>query len=948
MPTPAIPDVPAELQERADTAYGTLCQFLEDAGLHVPAAVAATLERVCAVSHFVTATCSRDPNVLADLVKSGGLLQRRGGADYAEELAARVAAIDSEEGLKRTLRRFRNREMVRIAYRDIAGWAELEETLEELSDLAEAAIRSGLDWLFRRACQARATPLNQAGLPQNLVVLGMGKLGAKELNFSSDVDLIFAYEDDGVLPDRRETSHQEFYTRLAQALVAALDDVTADGFVFRVDARLRPFGESGPLVLNYDALEAYYQSQAREWERYAMVKARPVAGDGAACAALEKLLRPFVYRRYLDYRAFGELRELKRKITAELMKKDRLDNVKLGPGGIREIEFIGQAFQLIRGGQEKRLQERGILKVLELLAELRQLPVEVVAELASAYRFLRRTENRIQQYADQQTHDLPTQQDARLSLALGMGYGGWEAFRVELDRIRAGVHRIFQQVIETPAVTTAAPAPWLELDDEGVSAALTGLDFPDPAAVTGALLQFLRGSAVRRLSPRGRLELSRLLPPLLEQVRVLADPGLTLERIIRLLEAVTTRTVYLTLLAENATVRAQLVRLADASSWIAQYIASHPLLLDELIDPRQLHSPLSRDQLKAELDRRMESVEDDDGEQLMTALRQFKQANVLRIAAADLMGVIPIRVVSDYLTWLAETLLEEVLAHAWHATVTRHGVPPGLERDTPHGFAVIAYGKMGGLELSYASDLDLVFLYGGVADDAMTDGPQPLSAAQFFGRVAKRIITLVTTRLLSGALYEIDLRLRPSGNSGLLVSSVEGYRRYQTDSAWTWEHQALVRARFVAGDAAVGALFGEVRGQALGRERDRETLRGEVAEMRRKMRDNLVCKDPDRFDLKQGEGGIADIEFIVQFGTLACSHRHPQLLRWTHVVRLLETLHAIGFLAGDEAAALKSAYCLFREHAHRAALLDAPALVAATDLEPERAAVRAAWRRIME
>ncbi|NJD05928.1 MAG: bifunctional [glutamate--ammonia ligase]-adenylyl-L-tyrosine phosphorylase/[glutamate--ammonia-ligase] adenylyltransferase [Methylococcaceae bacterium] len=948
MPNQSTPDIPAEARAAASAAREALQNVMELAKHRLPSPIDETFDPVCAVSRLVSEYCRRNPVQFATLATSGALSNPRSATDYASALKGGLESIDSDDNLKRALRQCRNAEMVRIAYRDIAGWADLEETLENLSDLAEACIRASLDWLFARACHARATPLNRAGQPQNLVVLGMGKLGAKELNFSSDIDLIFAYEDDGTLDDRRETSYREFYTRLAQSLVAVLDDITADGFVFRVDTRLRPFGDSGPLVMSFDAMEAYYQSQAREWERYAMVKARPVAGDPEACANLEKLLKPFIYRRYLDYRAFGELRELKRKITAELLKKDRLDNVKLGPGGIREIEFIGQAFQLIRGGREKRLQQRGILTVLEALAELNQLPAEVVAELRQAYRYLRRAENRIQQYADQQTHDLPKDPQARVALALGMGHGSWETFAVELDLIRAGVHRIFQQVIEAPETAAAIPTLWLDLDDDGVATALASLGFSETTPVTMPLLQFLRGNAVKRLTPRGAQELNRLLPPLLTEVLGLANPAVTLERVIRLLEAVTTRTVYLTLLAENATVRSQLVRLADASSWIAQYIASHPLLLDELIDPRQLQTPLSLDQLNAQLARRMASVEDDDGEQLMTALRQFKQANVLRIAAADLMGIIPIMVVSDYLTWLAESLVTEVLAHAWHATVARHGVPDGIERDGPHGFAVIAYGKMGGLELSYASDLDLVFLYGGVADDAMTDGPQPLSATQFFGRIAKRMINVITTRLLSGALYELDLRLRPSGNSGLLVSSLDAYRRYQMESAWTWEQQALVRARFVAGDPAIGERFGAIRREALGRERELAALRTDVAEMRQKMRDNLACKDPGRFDLKQGEGGIADIEFIVQFGTLACSHRHPQLLRWTDVVRLLETLATIGFLAGDEAASLKRAYCLFREQAHRAALLDAPALIAATELEPERAAVRAAWHRIMD
>ena len=940
--------IPPDLQMPGDLAWNSICAAMP--GLEVgQSSVWGVFRHVCAVSRVVSEFCQRRPQEFMELLGSGRMERPVGLAEFSDELAARLAAATTDAETKQILRCFRNREMVRIAFRDIAGLAPLVETLRELSELAEACIRTSLDHLFAKACELRGTPLNRHGQPQSLVVLGMGKLGAKELNYSSDIDLIFAFEDDGVLSDRKETSYSEFYTRLARSLVSALDEMTADGFVFRVDTRLRPFGDSGALVLSFDAMEAYYQSQAREWERYAMVKARAVGGNAQAGATLEKMLRPFVYRRYLDYRAFGELRDLKQKITAELVKKDRMDNVKLGPGGIREIEFIGQAFQLIRGGQQKQLQERGILRVLDVLAELNQLPADVVFRLKDAYEFLRLVENRIQQFADKQTHDLPKDTEPRLSLALGMRFPAWEAFKAELDRVRTGVHEIFQQVIEAPDSSqgNGQAVLWIDLDDQDLVVALDRAGVPEIDEMVAVLRPFF-GIVGKRLTPKGAAELNRLLTPLFRLLAPLGNPVETLGRILKLLEAIATRTVYLTLLAENETVLIQLVKLASAGSWIAQYIANHPLLLDELLDPRRLYAPLSREQLGQELRQRMASVESGDLEQAMLVLRQFKQANVLRIAAADIMGVIPIMVVSDYLTYLAETVVAEVLDQAWRATVPRHGLPGAGDGSAVEGFGVIAYGKMGGIELSYSSDLDLVFLYGGVADDAMTKGEQPISAMQFYGRIAKRMINILTTQMLAGDLYEIDLRLRPSGNSGLLVSSLDAYDHYQLNSAWTWEQQALVRARFVAGDPRIGAAFDTIRKRALGRPRLAHDLRREVREMREKMRENLASKEADVFDLKQSPGGIADIEFIVQFGTLANAHQHPQLLRWTDVVRLLETLESIGFLVGDEAKSLKSAYCQFREHVHQAALLEAPPLVSISEFELQRKLVLAAWRRIME
>jgi len=938
--------VPLELQAAFRLAWERIGLSLEAAGLAADPVLRVSLPKVLVASPFVIERCARDADILASLAGSGRLQASLQPNELVETLSSRLSGDLDEAQCKALLRRFRNAEMVRIAWRDIAGWAPLEETLGDLTVLAEACIQVGLEWLFERACALRGTPLNGHGGPQRMTVLGMGKLGAWELNFSSDIDLIFAYEREGVLSDRRETSYGEFYTRLAQSLVKLLDEPTVDGFVFRVDTRLRPFGDSGPLVMSFDAMEHYYQTQAREWERYAMVKARVVAGDPGAGQRLEKILHPFVYRRYLDYRAFGELRELKQKITLELKRKDRQDNVKLGPGGIREVEFIGQAFQLIRGGREKSLQERSILKVLKALGSAGHLPVAVVSKLAAAYRFLRLVENRIQQYEDRQTHDLPTQALVRASLAFALGFADWEAFIAQLDDVRTGVHEVFEQVFESPHVAqgTDSPVNWLDLDESLLERMLVELGLPADSGLAPALREFALCAAVKRMTPKGVVELNRLLPLLLRMLRPTADPRTALVRILKLLETIASRNVYLTLLVENPLALSQLVKLAAASNWIVAYIAAHPLLLDELLDPARLYAPLSRDKLKAELAQRLGNVDADDDEQFMLALRQFKQQNVLRIAVADVMGIIPIMVVSDYLTFLAETIVAGVVEQAWQLTAQRHGVPPGHAGDRAvRGFAVIGYGKMGGLELSYASDLDLVFLYGGVQDTVMTDGSSPIPAAQFFARVGKRIINILTTRMLGGELYEIDLRLRPSGNSGLLVSSLEAYESYQLNDAWTWELQALTRARFVAGDPEIGAAFEAIRARALGRPRDLVVLRDEVRNMREKMRENLAVKVPGVFDLKQGPGGIADIEFIVQFKVLSGAHDYSQLLRWTDVVRSLDTLSECACLDAADAQALRAAYIAYRESTHRAALLEEPAVVPESEYTDLRDRVLAIW-----
>ena len=908
-----------------------------------------SMPKVWCSSLFISESCLRRPEILVDLVNSGDLLTSYNSHGYQDKLAA--MRIDNEAGLMQKLRHFRRREMIRIAWRDLAGWAPLSETLAEVSWLADACIQYALAFLYRQACEKRGTPLLADGSPQQIIVLGMGKLGAYELNYSSDIDLIFAYAENGVLPDRKETSYSEFFTRLCQSLVKVLDEITVDGFVFRTDIRLRPFGDSGPIIMTFDGMENYYQTQAREWERYAMVKARQVAGDFNTGAQLMAMLKSFVYRRYLDYGAFEELRSLKLQITQELRRKDRMDNVKLGPGGIREVEFIGQAFQLIRGGNEKALQTRGILDVLKTLGELELLTPNDAAQLIQSYCFLRRVENHIQQYQDRQTHDLPTAPLVQALLAYSLGYPDWNCFKNELDTVREQVHAVFDQVFSLSRQAVKDQHSQLiwtgTADDAELLDSLSWYGFQQPTETLAAIKHFKNAPSIRRLTAKGAKVLDRLMPQLIEAMRQVDNLDETLKRILGLFEAVAGRNVYWSLLAENPDALAQMIRLSSASPWICDYLSLYPVLFDELLDTRTLYEPLKKGDLDEQLAGLLAAIDVQDLEQLMIALRQFKQLNMLRVAAADIMGAIPLMVVSDYLTFIAESIVTHVVERAWLMLTEKHGKPPGSDNN-PNGFAVIGFGKLGGIELGYGSDLDMVFLYDCPDGNALTDGGKPISCAQFYGRLGLKVRHILDTKLLSGILYEVDMRLRPSGDSGLLVTHINAYEDYLKNQAWTWEHQALVRGRFIAGDARLKTHYEAIRRRILSLPRDVALLKTEVREMREKMRGALATKELNKFDLKQSKGGIADIEFIVQFGVLAQAAKNEALTTYTDNVRLLEGLQEDGFMSQAEAEILKAAYCTYRDTGHKLVLQGERAVINEAEVLELSKQVEQIWHKYME
>jgi [glutamine synthetase] adenylyltransferase / [glutamine synthetase]-adenylyl-L-tyrosine phosphorylase len=942
-------------QQEAERQWREWCETLAKAELTPPAEPRfnETLLKVWEASDYVAQSARRQIDLLPSLWQSGDLESSYPAGAYAVKLDRALAETNDEAGLMRVLRQFRRREMVRIIWRDIARLAPLDETLEDLSALADACIGQSLERLYAWTAGEMGTPRNASGQAQPLVVLGMGKLGARELNLSSDIDLIFAYPETGHTDGPRHPTNEQFFIRLCQRLVQVLDNHTAEGFVFRVDTRLRPFGSVGPLAMNFSAMESYYGSQAREWERYAMIKARVVAGKQTAGDELMAMLRPFVYRRYLDFGAIESLREMKQLISSELHKKGMEANIKLGPGGIREIEFIGQAFQLIRGGRDKALQIRPILQVLQVLQERKLLPDYVVRELTEAYTFLRLVENRIQAWQDRQSHLLPSDEVGRLRLARAMDFGAWEVFVPVLELHRKRVQGHFDMVFAAPQAESEAESQpltglWLgSMDEEQAVAALRAAGFDDGADTLSRLESFRGGHACRRLSSKGRERLNQLMPMLLEAVGGSENANLALQRVLDMLEAVVRRTSYIALLVENPMVLSQLVKLAGVSPWIASRLTHHPILLDELLDPRRLYSPLKRDPLSAELASELALIDEDDLESQMERLRQFTQSNMLRVAAADITGQIPLMVVSDYLTWIAESVVEQVIGLAFRELERRHGKPPGLEPEET-GFAVVGYGKLGGIELGYGSDLDMVFLHGCADRNAMTDGDKPVSVDVFYARIAQRIIHLMSTRTPSGVLYEVDMRLRPNGNSGMMVSSLETFETYQHQGAWTWEHQALIRARVVAGDQRVKARFEAIRQDIIGQPREAEKLRAEVVEMREKMRTSLDKSSADRFDLKQGVGGIVDIEFMVQYTVLRWAHDHPDLLVWTDNIRLLETLSRLGLLSDNAAERLMGVYKVLRAAYHRSALQDQPPLVSSAKLTEERALVQDIWSCLMQ
>ena len=855
------------------------------------------LHRLEVCSPFARRLLVNDARLLEDLLNN--LEVSCGLAEMQQFLANQK--ISDEHTLKKALRKLRQRVLVRTICRDLNGLAELQEVMSTTSLLAECAISTAIDHLNAWQVETYGQPVDAQGHPQGLIVIGMGKLGGGELNVSSDIDLIFAYENEGATQGERSISNQDFFARLSKKLIAALDEITEDGFVFRVDMRLRPFGSEGALVSNLDALEEYYQNNGREWERYAWIKGRVVVGPQTNIHAL---LRPFVFRKYLDYNALASMRDLKLQIHRDVTQKGLQDNIKLGRGGIREIEFIAQVFQLIRGGRDISLQIRPTLAVLNLLQNKKLLSEKTVAELTEAYVFLRNLEHRLMYVEDQQTQDLPKTDEAKARVAHAMNYASWAEFLMALNRHRGLVQQHFDATFnddsdseQSRQQTAQETAMWQgALEEDAALQALTNAGFGDAAQVLQHLQMLKASSRYQQLPELSRQRLDCLMPLVIRQSGQEKNADVALLRTINLLENICRRASYLALLAEYPEALHLVIKLCAASPWLAQYLAAHPILLDELLDTRNLYAPPDFVRMQDELSESMLQLQGDTEAQ-MDAMRHFKQAAILRLAAQDVAGRLTLETLSDYLSALADLILQVSLQTIWQSLKFRHC-------DTPR-FAVIGYGKLGGKELGYLSDLDIIFLY----DDDHPD------ASEIYARFAQRINSWFNSVTNAGLLYETDLQLRPDGNSGLLVSSIETFRDYQLNKAWVWEHQAITRARFVAGDVAIGKVFDAIRLEVMTQQRDVVKLKTEVLSMRERMRDAQHLRG-DLFDLKHGVGGIIDVEFLVQYLVLRHAPYYPQLAANIGNIGLLKLLASLNIIDADLAEKVAIAYRKYRHMQH--------------------------------
>jgi [glutamine synthetase] adenylyltransferase / [glutamine synthetase]-adenylyl-L-tyrosine phosphorylase len=918
---------------------------------------------VFACSDFVAHACARDPLVLRNLVAQEDLRRPLTTDDYLARGPRPSDAGESEGVMLERLRRWRRQELVRIAWCDLAGWASLEQTLLELSAFADTAIALATRYAWDSLTARYGQPRSAAGVVQPLVIIAMGKLGGRELNFSSDVDLVMLFPEYGETDGSAPIANEEFFTRLGQAIIRLLDSPTHDGFVLRVDMRLRPFGDSGPLVSSFASFEDYLPRHGRDWERYAYVKARPVVASDRYEELYSAAVRPFVYRRYLDYGVFESLREMKALIEREVERRELADHVKLGPGGIREIEFIVQAFQLIRGGREKRLRTQSLLAALAVLEGARLLPAGVADELRAAYVFLRRLENRLQMLADAQAHKLPTDPLSRERIALAMGMESWPALLRALDEHRSRVSQHFRMVVfggqetDRGAVKIDLGRFWeSQAETAALAEALGHAGFIDSAEAARLLMELRGSSFVRRLDEPGRKRLQALLPVLLGDIVAASSRGghaaaqiAVLRRVLRIVEAIGQRSAYFSLLQEHSAARSRLVELCGHGEFLADQIASHPMLLDELIDERLLWQLPERAALAEELESRMSQVQEDDPEHQVEALRHFQRAAIFRVAVADLTGRLPVMRVSDRLTEIAELIVECAMQLGWRQITQQFGTPQCGEGPARRDVTICAvgYGKLGGIELGYSSDLDLVFLHDSRGERQETTGSLAVDNQLFFVRLAQRIVHLLTMHSAAGRLYEVDVRLRPSGKGGLLVTNIQAFAEYQQKEAWTWEHQALLHARAVAGAPGLKNEFETVRLDVLCRHVKLDTLREEVRNMRERMRKDLSKAPAGMFDIKQDAGGVADIEFLAQYWALRWAREYPPVAMFSDTIRQLESVASANLVQQATVDALVGAYRIYRTRSHHLSLAGEAAIISDNAFAEERAAVTRIWNEAM-
>jgi glutamate-ammonia-ligase adenylyltransferase len=856
-------------------------------------------------SDFAFEVLRADPGLLT----AGGLERLRDPAPAS----ARAVPLRHASDTMAALRRFRRAEALRLVFRDVNGLDEVTDTLAGTTSLYEELIAAALRHAEGRARARHGTPRNAEGVPQALTVIALGKLGGGELNFSSDVDLVLAYPEGGTTDGARPLDNGEFFARVAREFVRLLTEATEDGIAARVDLRLRPFGEAGPVTASFGAMEQYYQREGRDWERYAWIKARPVAGDLAAGKRLLEILRPFVYRRYFDYTALAGLRDMKSLIDADVARRDLADDVKLGAGGIREIEFTVQLQQLIRGGRDPSLRARGLLPALQACAARGYLSQRQAGSLREAYLFLRLLENRLQMFADRQTHALPDDAAVRERIARGMGHSGWSPLAAALNRQREVVSAIFAEILQ-PRESAGSSDGAHAREHDGTwlwrRAREASLDEPALAAAgfvpPGPCLEALRRvTGLQGLSARSARRIEHLMPDLIEAAAATAAPADALVRLCRLVQAVSRRSAYLALLQEQPAARARVAGLCAESAFLAERVIGQPLLLDDVLAPRVEHLARGVSNLRDELAQQLAAAQaGGDPEAVLAAIAEWRGSYRMRAGLAFRDGSLDAIATARALAELADAVVGAVLDIAERELVTRHGRLPG----EGSGIAVLGYGSLGGDELGFNSDLDLVFVYDGARGESTSDGARPLDGARWYARLAQRVVHWLSAGTRGGRLYEVDTRLRPDGGKSLLVASLPAFIDYQRERAWTWEHQALVRARAVAGDAALGGAFARERSEVVRRERAPGDVVRDVRRMRAEWRGQRDRSDAGHLDLKQGAGALLDIQFLLQGLVLMHAHAHPELAVHADTPRLLDDCVRTGVLPAEDADALHVAH----------------------------------------
>jgi glutamate-ammonia-ligase adenylyltransferase len=933
------------------------------------------LKRCWSCSEFVAMWCSKNPELFIELVNSGELYRSYKKDEIDQHLASDLKKVTNEDGLFRVLRQFRNREIVRIIWRDFNREADLEETTSDMTALAETSIQHALDFLYRDACEVSGTPVNLNGEPQKMIVLGMGNLGGWELNVSSDIDLIFSYPEQGKTHGGQcNLSNDEFFIRLSQKLIKSLDKKTDDGFVFRVDMRLRPYGQSGSLALSFAAMEEYYQTQGRDWERYAMIKARIIAGEKEDAAVLMGILRQFTFRKYIDFSSLESLRKMKILINREVQRKDISENIKIGYGGIREIEFVAQAYQIIYGGRDIRFQTQALKEILILIGKVSLLSEPEVSRLQKSYKFLRDVEHILQGMYDIQTHTLPNIKKEQLKLAYLMSFSSWDKFSVALNNRRCEVQGIFKSVIASQSSSDKndddkneliqADEIWQCEIVEDVTSKLHSLGYKKPEDAYILIQALKQDRSILFMSKDAKMRLDMLMPDLILACSNHENERLTLSRVLKLIQSIARRSAYLVLLKENPGVLNITLQLCSASPWISEQLSKNPALLDELLDHRTLYTLPNKEELIDELRQQLLRVPSNDLEKQMETLRYFKLSHSLHVAACEVTDILPLMKVSDYLTSIAEAILTHTVEIAWDQMLKKYGEPIG-KNEEKSDFLIIGYGKLGSIELGHNSDLDLVFIYDANRND-QTDGEKSIDNETFFIRLGQKIIHILMARLASGVLYEVDVRLRPSGRSGMLVSSLDAFEKYQLNDAWTWEHQALVRARPIVGSPKLIEKFRTIRSKILSKTRDQVQLITDVSNMRKKMLEQLkskkrisikpqkglngglMGKNKPMFDIKHDEGGIIDIEFIVQAKVLSHAHQFADLTCWSDNMRIIDSLEINSIFSFEEAKSLREAYITYRTLGHRLQLQNTPLLVDPETSSIQRKEVAAIWKKLQK